>query len=114
MDILREIVEHFAELDPAARFMMMTIIAGGLVELWKAIGLKCRPGLETVLASVLTGTALGVAAAFGEDATTWTSLIVSAVFGAFSGLAATGSNQLIKQRRKYMEDRVSLAENEPP
>lgn len=108
LETIREILEQFAGLDPTTRFLMMTIIAGGLVELWKAIGLKCRPGLETVVASVLTGAALGAASAFGEDAVTWTSLIVSAVFGAFSGLAATGGHQVLKQQQKYMADRGDI------
>jgi len=95
---MQELLEQFAGLDASTQAAVMGLVAGGIVAGLRALGLKCGPGLLSVLAAMLTGAALG--AVTGG----WS----GALLGALAGLAATGGHQLAVQTRKFDEDREEI------
>ena len=95
---MSELLTQFAALDPGLRASIMLAVAGGLVTLARALGLKCAPGLVTILAAVLTGAALGYVTGG------WQGVLL----GVVAGLAATGSNQIARQADKFEADKATL------
>lgn len=91
---MQDLLKLFVQMDPAAQVAIMAVIAGGVVAALRAFGLKCKPGLASVLVAV------GVGALTGYAANGWQ----GALLGALAGLAATGGHQVAKQTSKFPED----------
>jgi hypothetical protein len=92
------LLEQFAALDPATQLAILAVVAGGLTKLARMCGLQDAPGYQSVVASVLFGALTGLAASGWQGA----------VLGALAGLVATGGHQAGRQVGKRDADIMEI------